>query len=140
MSKIFYAITTTIGSMLTYLFGGADTMFIVLCVFLAFDYISGIIVAGVFKNSTKTESGKLNSIVSFKGIVKKVYVVFLVGVANMLDTVLGTDFIRGGVIVSFIANESISIIENAGLMGIPIPKALQKAIEILNEREENSCE
>lgn len=136
MREMFYTIMLGIGSTLSYFIGGVDTMFIVLCVFLLVDYISGVIVAVVFKNSTKTESGKLNSSVSFKGLCKKFFVIVLVGVAHLLDITLGTNFIRGGVIVAFISNETISIIENAGLMGIPIPATLRKAIDILQEREE----
>lgn len=140
MREMFYTIMLTIGSALSYFIGGVDTMFIVLCVFLVLDYISGIIVAGVFKKSAKTESGKLNSVVSFKGLCKKLFVVILVGMAHFLDIVLDTNFIRGGVVVAFISNETISIIENAGLMGIPIPGPLRKAIDILQDREENTNE
>lgn len=140
MREMFYTIMLSVGSTLSYFVGGVDTMFIVLCVFLLIDYISGLIVALVFKNSTKTETGKANSLVSFKGLCKKVFVLVLVGVAHLLDTALGTNFIRGGVIVAFISNETISIIENAGLMGIPIPAVLRKAIDILQEKEEEVCE
>lgn len=140
MREMFYTIMVGIGSALSYFIGGVDTMFIVLCVFLLVDYISGVIVAVVFKNSTKTETGKLNSSVSFKGLCKKFFVVVLVGVAHFLDIALGTNFIRGGVVVAFISNETISIIENAGLMGIPIPSVLRKAIDILQEREEEGYE
>lgn len=140
MREMFYTVMLSIGSTLSYFIGGVDTMFIVLCVFLLVDYISGIIVAVVFKNSTKTETGKLNSSVSFKGLCKKFFVIVLVGVAHFLDIALGTNFIRGGVVVAFISNETISIIENAGLMGIPIPNVLRKAIDILQEREEEGYE
>ena len=140
MRDLYFTVMAIAGSALSYFFGGVDTMFIILCVFLGVDYISGIIVAMVFKKSTKTETGKLNSSVSFKGLLKKVFVLCLVGVANLLDIALGTNFIRGGVVVAFISNETISIIENAGLMGIPIPAVLQKAIEILSEREEKNYE
>lgn len=140
MREMFYTIMLSIGSALSYFIGGVDTMFVVLCVFLAVDYVSGIIVACVFKKSTKTESGKLNSMVSFKGLCKKLFVVILVGVAHFLDIALDTNFIRGGVVVAFISNETISIIENAGLMGIPIPASLQKAIDILQDREVKSNE
>lgn len=140
MREMFYTIMAGIGSTLSYFIGGVDTMFIVLCAFLLIDYISGVIVAVVFKNSTKTESGKLNSSVSFKGLCKKFFVIVLVGVAHLLDIALGTNFIRGGVIVAFISNESISIIENAGLMGIPIPETLKKAIDILQEKEKENYE
>lgn len=135
MREMFYTIMVGVGSALSYFIGGVDTMFIVLCIFLLIDYAMGIIVATVFKNSSKTESGKLNSTVSFKGLCKKFFVIVLVGVSHMLDVVLGTNFIRGGVVVAFISNETISIIENAGLMGIPIPAPLKKAIDILQERE-----
>lgn len=128
------------GSLITHFFGGADTMFIVLCVFLALDYITGVIVASVFKKSAKTENGKLSSTVSIRGLIKKIYMVCFVGIANMLDIALGTSFIRGGVIVAFICNETISLIENAGLMGVPIPSVLHKAIEILSDMEEKSDE
>ena len=138
MREFFYTIMLTIGSALSYFIGGVDTMFIVLCVFLVIDYVSGIIVASVFKKSTKTESGKLSSRVSFTGLCKKLFVIILVGVAHLLDVALGSNFIRGGVIVAFISNETISIIENAGLMGVPIPSALKKAIDILQEREDNT--
>ena len=140
MREVFYTIVLTIGSALFYFIGGVDTMYILLCVFLAVDYISGIIVACVFKKSTKTESGKLNSMVSFKGLCKKIFVVILVGMAHLLDIVLDTNFIRGGVVVAFISNETISIIENAGLMGIPIPDPLRKAIDILQDKEANTNE
>lgn len=140
MREMFYTIMLSIGSALSYFIGGVDTMFIILCVFLAVDYISGLIVALVFKNSSKTESGKLNSGVSFKGLCKKLFVVVLVGVAQLLDVALGANFIRGGVIVAFISNETISIVENAGLMGIPIPTPLRKAIDILQDREEQADE
>lgn len=140
MREVLLTVAAFAGSALSYFFGGVDTLFIVLCVFLGLDYISGVVVALVFKNSTKTENGKLNSVVSFKGILKKLFTVCLVGVSNLLDVALGTDFIRGGVVVAFIANETISLIENAGLMGIPIPKVLHDALEILNEREESKHE
>lgn len=140
MREMFYTIMMCVGSVMSYFIGGVDTMFIVLCIFLLVDYISGVIVAAVFKNSSKTETGKLNSSVSFKGLCKKFFVLVIIGVANLLDIALGTNFIRGGVILTFISNETISIIENAGLMGIPIPMALRKGIDILQEREEESCE
>lgn len=136
MKELFCTIVGVIGSALIYFFGDFDTVFIILGVFMLIDYISGVLVAVVFKNSPKTDSGKANSGASLKGIIKKVFMLSLVGVANLLDIVLGTDFIRGGLVIAFIANETISIVENAGLMGISIPKVLQDALDILNEREE----
>lgn len=135
MRETICAICGTIGSALVYYIGGVDTVLIALVVFMVVDYISGLMVAIVFKNSPKTESGKLNSTASLKGLCKKLFMLALVGVAHLLDIVLGTDIIRSGLVIGFITNETISIIENAGLMGIPIPKVLQDAIDILNEKE-----
>lgn len=136
MKETVCGILGVIGSAVVHYFGGIDTVLIVLCVFMALDYISGIVVATVFKKSPKTESGKVKSSASLKGLFKKLFMLLLVGVAHLLDIVLGINFIRSGLVIAFVANETISIIENAGLMGIPIPKVLRDAIEILNEQED----
>ena len=138
MKETICAFFGVIGSALVYYIGGVDTVLTVLAIFMVIDYISGIIVAVIFKNSPKTESGKVNSGASLKGLCKKLFMMVLVGVAHLLDLVLGTDFIRSGLVIAFITNETISIIENAGLMGIPIPKVLENAIDILNEKEVNN--
>ena len=135
MKEVFYTVTGVFGSAFTYFMGGSDALVVVLSVFLAVDWLMGIVVAMVFKNSTKTKSGGLNSTVGFKGLCRKFFILMLVGVAHQLDTIMGVQVLRGGVIVAFISNETISIIENAGLMGITIPKVLKEAIDILNERE-----
>ena len=135
MRETVCGIVGAIGSALVYYVGGVDTILIVLGVFMLIDYISGLIVAIVFKNSPKTDTGKVNSAASLKGLCKKLFMLVLVGVAHLLDLVLGTDVIRSGLVIAFITNETISIIENAGLMGINIPKVLRDAIDILNEKE-----
>lgn len=133
MKETFCAICGVIGSALVHFLGGIDDVFIALCVFMVVDYATGIVVALVFKNSPKTETGKLNSKASLQGLFKKLFMLILVGVAHTLDMVLGVCFVRSGVVVAFIANETISIIENAGLMGVPIPKVITEAIELLND-------
>lgn len=138
MKETVCGILGVIGSAVVHYFGGIDTVLIVLCVFMALDYISGIVVATVFKKSPKTESGKAKSSASLKGLFKKLFMLLLVGVAHLLDIVLGINLIRSGLVIAFVANETISIIENAGLMGIPIPKVLRDAIEILNEQEDKA--
>lgn len=135
MRETLCAIFGSIGSVVVYYMGGVDEVLIVLGVFMLVDYFSGVIVALVFKNSPKSESGKVNSGASLKGLFKKLYMMVLVGIAHLLDVVLGIDFIRSGLIIAFITNETISIIENAGLMGIPIPNVLRDAIDILNDME-----
>lgn len=135
MKEMLCTIVGIFGSSLVFFFGGVDTILIALCVFMVVDYISGLMVAWVFKKSPKTETGKVNSGVCLKGLCKKVFMLVLVGVAHQLDVVLGVGFIRNGLVIALSTNETISIIENAGLMGIPIPKVLHDAIEILNEGE-----
>lgn len=114
------------------LFGVWSKDLTVLTVFMGIDLLTGIIVAAVFKKSKKTESGALNSKVTYKGIVKKIYELCLVVIANMLDVYLGTAFIRNGVIYAFILNELLSITENAALMGIVSPQ-INDAIDILKK-------
>ena len=121
-----------IGAALSYLIGKWDAMLIALCIAMIVDYISGLIVAFVFKNSPKTETGKASSAVCAAGLVKKLFMLVLVGVANTLDVALGVDFIKAGVIYAFLSNEILSLLENATLMGIPIPKAIQNGLDILN--------
>ena len=120
-----------IGAWVSELFGGWDTAIVTLMLFMALDYISGLIVAGVFHDSDKTQSGKLDSAACWRGLLKKGMTLVVVLVAVRLDIVLGTSFVREAVVIAYIVNETISIIENAGRMGLPIPDALMKAIEQL---------
>ena len=108
----------------------------VLIIFMAIDYISGLIVAGVFKNSTKTETGALQSKAGWKGLCRKGMTLAIVVVASHLDQLTGMGFIRDAVIIGYIANEGISILENAGLMGLPVGKILTDAIDILKKKAE----
>lgn len=123
------------GSLLSAMFGGFDSAFISLLIFMAVDYISGLIVAGVFHRSLKSPSGALDSTAGWKGLCRKGITLSVVLVCARLDIVLGTDFIRDGVVIAYMANECLSIIENAGLMGIPIPDKLAQAIEVLKKGE-----
>ena len=109
-----------------------------LIIFMAIDYISGLIVAGVFKKSTKTETGALESRTGFKGICRKFMMIIFVVIGHRTDLLLGSTYIRDTVAIAFIVNELISIVENAGLMGIPIPAVISNAIDVLkkdNEKE-----
>lgn len=120
-----------IGSFISTLLGGWDTGLATLCILMAVDYITGWIVAGVFKNSEKSENGGLSSSAGFKGLAKKGVMLLFVLVAYRIDLTVGSTYIRDAVIIAFIANEVISITENAGLMGIPIPSVIIKAIDVL---------
>ena len=122
-----------IGSCIAYLFGGFDNAIITLLIFMFIDYITGLIVAGVFHNSKKTETGSLESKAGWKGLCKKGVTLLIVVIANRLDMQLGSNYIRDAVCIGFMLNELISIIENAGLMGIKLPEVLTKAIDILKD-------
>lgn len=110
--------------------------FIILITFMCIDYITGLLLAGVFKKSGKSKTGGLSSAIGLKGLCKKGLVLLMVIVANLLDLALETNYIRNVVIIGFMTNELISIIENVGLMGVPIPKVINNAIDILKGKEE----
>ena len=122
------------GSMISKAFGGWSEDMVTLIIFMAIDFITGLIVAGVFKASGKSETGALNSKASFKGLCKKCVMLLFVLIAHRLDIMLGADYIKTATIIGFILNEVISIVENAGLMGIPLPAIIAKAIEILKNK------
>lgn len=125
-----------VGGFVAQLFGGWTEDMVTLIAFMAVDFIMGLILAGVFHNSNKTENGNLNSKVGWKGLCKKCITLLFVLVAHRLDVSLGVSYIRTATIIGFIANEVISIVENAGLMGLPLPKVITKAIDILKHRED----
>lgn len=123
-----------VGSGIAAAFGGWDAAMITLIIFMAVDYLTGLIVAGIFHNSPKSEGGTLESKAGWKGLCRKGMTLLIVLIAARLDMLLGTGFIRDAVIIAYIANETISIIENAGLMGVPIPSAVRKAVEVLQQK------
>lgn len=140
IKAIICTIFGAIGGMIAHLFGGWTEDMITLIIFMAVDFIMGLIVAGVFHKSNKSQSGALSSHAGWVGLCKKGVVLLFVLITHRLDMLLGTDYIRTTAIIGFIANEVISIIENAGLMGVPLPEVIVKAIEILKHRAENNKE
>ncbi len=126
-----------IGGGIASAFGGWDAALTTLVIFMAIDYITGLIVAGVFKTSTKTETGALESRAGWKGLCLKGMTLLVVLIACRLDLMMNTTFVRDAVVIGYVANETISIIENAGLMGLPIPGIIQKAIDILKQKAES---
>ena len=136
MKQTLCAIWGLIGSAIASLFGGWDAGLATLLIFMTIDYMSGLIVAGVFHTSNKTNSGSLESRAGWKGLCRKCMTLLFVLVAYRLDLVIGTNYIRDAVIIAFIANETISLVENAGLMGIPLPAVIIKAIDVLQKKTE----
>lgn len=124
-----------IGSFISGLFGGFDAATTTLLIFMTIDYITGLIVAGVFHNSNKTANGSLESHAGFKGLIRKGMVLLIVLIGCRLDLIIGTSHIKDAVVIAFIVNELISIVENAGLMGVPMPEAVTKAIELLQHKD-----
>ena len=129
-----------VGGFIASLFGGWDAALTTLVIFMGIDYVTGLIVAGVFHNSGKTESGALESRAGWKGLCRKGMTLLIVLIACRLDLIMNTNFVRDAVVIGYIANETISIVENAGLMGLPIPSAITKAIEVLTKKNEKEGE
>lgn len=135
-ANIIYSVVGAVGGFIAAMFGGWSDALITLIVFMAVDYVTGLAVAGIFKKSKKSESGALESRAGFKGICRKGVALLIVLVAVRLDIIMHTTYIKDAVIIAFVANESISIIENAGLMGIPIPGVITKAIDVLKKESD----
>jgi len=135
MSGAKLLVLTGAAAILTAVFGGWDGAMVTLCVFILIDYIAGVVLAAVFKRSKHTESGALDSRAGLKGLCRKAGMMLVVIVAVRLDVLCGLDgILRSGTIYALCANEALSIAENLGLMGVPLPKALTSAIERLRDR------
>ena len=134
IKEIICTVIGVVGSGMAYLLGGWDSALITLVIFMSIDYIAGLLVAGVFKQSPKSMNGALESRAGWKGLCRKGVTLLFVLIAYRLDLALGVNYIRNAVIIGFMANELISITENAGLMGIPLPTVIQNAIEVLTRK------
>ena len=119
-----------VGGWLGWFLGGCDGLLYALLAFSVIDYVTGIMCAVVDK--------KLSSAVGFKGIFKKVLIFALVGIGHILDThVIGTgSVLRTAIIFFYLSNEGVSLIENAGHLGLPIPEKLKSVLEQLHNRTE----
>ena len=131
------SVLAAIGGFLSWLLGGFDYAIIVLLSVIVIDYLVGTLGCLVFKTSTKTSSGGYSSSVGFKGLVKKACILLAVAVGNIVDGQIGSNFIRDSICTFFISNEIISIIENIGLMGIPLPKVIVNALEVLKSKQDH---
>ena len=127
-------IFTAVGGWLGYFLGGCDGLLYALIAFVVIDYITGVMCAIIDR--------KLSSAVGFKGIVRKVLIFLLVGIANIIDVqVIGTGAVlRTAVIFFYISNEGVSLLENAGHLGLPIPEKIKTVLEQLHDRAEKEEE
>ena len=121
---------TAIGGWLGYFLGGCDGLLIALVVFVAVDYVTGVMCA--------ISDKKLSSEVGFKGICRKVLIFLLVGIANILDVqVIGTgSVLRTAVIFFYLSNEGVSLLENAAHLGLPVPEKMKDILAQLHDRAE----
>lgn len=126
-----------VGSVVSNLLGGWTEDLTTLIIFMGVDFVMGLLIAGIWKRSEKSESGALNSVSAWKGLCRKGVSLAVVLVAYRLDITLGLNYIKTAVIIAFIANEAISIIENLGIMGIPLPLVITKAIDVLKNKADN---
>ena len=119
-----------IGGIVTYIWGPWDALIVALVAMVIIDYITGVIKAAV--------QGKLSSAVGFRGLLKKVAIFLLVAVGVMVDRVIPAtnEAVRSAVIFFYIANEGLSILENAGELGLPLPAAMKKSLEKMQDKEE----
>lgn len=125
---------SVIGSFAANSLGGWDSSLQVLIALMVTDYITGVLVAAVWHKSSKSSSGTLNSVAGFKGILKKCAILLLVWIGVLLDQALGSAYARTAVVLFFIGNEGISLLENLGLMGVPFPAFLRRALEALRDQ------
>ena len=137
MKDTISAVVGMMAGMLSWLVGGLDTPILALILCMGVDYLTGLIVAGIFHTSPKTKGGGLDSQVGWRGLARKFVTLLIVVVANLADLMLELGYIRDAVIAGFCANECISILENAGLMGIRIPQSLRAALEKLSQEAEH---
>ena len=134
------ATVAAVGSFIANQLGGWDAALAVLICVMAADYVTGILRAAVFHDSPKTETGKLSSEASYKGLIRKFIVLLLVWLGAMLDKVIGAAYIRTAVAMFFVANEALSILENTAAMGVPYPKFVKAMLEAVKEKADSETE
>jgi len=129
LENLYKSIVAIGGSAASFLFGGWSSLLTILLAFVVLDYITGVAAAA--------KEGRLNSEVGGWGIAKKVGTFVIVAVAHLVDSALGdAHLFRDAAIFFFLANELLSVIENAGRIGVPIPPVLQQAVEVLRGKGE----
>ena len=138
MKNVICAIFGIISGFIANAFGGWSAALTTLLIFMGVDYLSGLILAGVFHASPKSEDGTLESYAGWKGLVRKGMTLLIVLIGARLDMLLGVSYIRDAMVIAFCVNELLSIIENMGLMGVPMPEILTNAIEMLKSKSEKS--
>ena len=125
-----------VGGVVTAAIGGWDASMQLLVLAMVIDYITGILVAGVWHKSAKSSNGALESRAGFKGLIRKGCILAMVLIAHYMDMAIGTQYIRDALVIGFAANEIISILENLSLMGVQYPEVLKKALDIMQDKSQ----
>ena len=133
MKETICMIAGVVGGVITTLLGGWDSALATLVVFMGIDFVTGMVTAAMGK-SKHSESGTLNSTAGWVGLAKKFCILLMVVVGVRIDILIGTNYIRDTVCISFCLNELLSIVENTTLMGIPYPPVIKKAIDVLQTK------
>lgn len=134
LKNIVLAACAAVGSYVANALGGWDSALKLLIALMAADYITGFLLAMIWHKSNKSPTGALSSKAGFKGLCKKGAILLMVWVAVMLDGAIGSEYVRVAVILFFVGNEGLSLLENLGLMGVPYPSFLQRALEALRSK------
>lgn len=131
-------VLAAIGGAIAGFFGEWSILLTVLVIAMTVDYVSGVMV-GLANKSMKTDSGGLSSKVGFNGLLKKGMILLMVLLATLVDKAVGAQnmIVQGAVICYYIANEGISICENAALLGLPVPKIIKNALDAMKEKGED---
>lgn len=129
LDVVYKLFAATLGACVGYLFGGWSELLGILLAFVVMDYVTGVLAA--------SKEGTLRSAVGFKRIPKKIMIFVLVAVGHLIDRAVGTNgLFRDATIFFYLANELLSIVENAGRMGLPVPEQIQQAVEVLKGKSE----
>ena len=139
IKNIVLVVLSAVGGFIAEYLGGVDRMLIALLIFMTVDYITGLTVAFFFHKSTKTANGGASSKEGFKGILRKMCILMFVGLAHELDYIMGIDYTRALAILFFLGNEGLSILENMGLMGVPYPEFIKKALEVIKDKGDKNA-
>lgn len=130
----FLAAVGSVGGFIVRLLGGWGEDMTTLLIFMGIDFLLGLAIAAIWKKSGKSETGALNSWSAWLGLVRKGASLAVVLIGHRLDIMLGLDYIRTAVIIAFCADELISIVENLGIMGVPLSPVIVKAIDVLKSK------
>lgn len=128
------AALAALGALIANALGGWTADMKALVFMMGADYLTGILVAALWQRSDKSRTGALDSKAGFRGLCKKGVILLVVWLGVLLDEALGVSYIRTAVIFFFMGNEGLSLLENIGLMGVPFPDFLKKALEALRDK------